>query len=104
MSRSRRPDGPSRRAELLDGLVRAPDREMSAHLRAVRWDFRFAKALSFHAQNLERRGASTETRIVVKLYLHGILFYLLSLVLTLGWAFVAALLVGFVCFVCCAIA
>ncbi len=68
---------------------------MSAHLRAVRWDFRFSKALSFHAQNLERRGASTETRIVLKLYLHGILFYLLSLVLTLGWAFVAALLVVF---------
>ncbi|HYT18505.1 MAG TPA: hypothetical protein VEO18_09715 [Thermoplasmata archaeon] len=40
-------------------------------------------------------GASTETRTILKLYLHGILFYLLSLLLTLGWVFLAAFLIIF---------
>jgi len=51
--------------------------------------------LTFRFRIWSGEGASTETRTILKLYLHGILFYLLSLVLTLGWVFLAAFLIFF---------
>jgi len=56
---------------------------------------RFSKSFNVPPSNRGGGGASTQTRTILKLYLHGVLFYLLSLVLTLGWVFLAAFLIVF---------